>query len=72
MALLVWRQPSVRRAALRAVPLVLGGAPLWQVGAFLLARALGERPHEPVVISSVSRPPDPGCRATPAQAVLGS
>jgi hypothetical protein len=43
LALLALRQRGVRRAALRALPMVLGGAPPWQVAAFLLARAVGDR-----------------------------
>jgi len=46
VALLVWRQPFVRRAALRAVPLVLGGTPPLQVAAFLVARAMADRGKE--------------------------
>jgi hypothetical protein len=49
LALLAFRRPFVRRTALRAVPMLLGGAPPWQVAAFLLARAASERPEEPVV-----------------------
>jgi hypothetical protein len=43
LALLALRQRGVRRAALRAAPMVLGGTPPWQVAAFLLARAVGDR-----------------------------
>jgi len=48
LAVLALRQRGVRRAALRAVPMVLGGTPPWQVAAFLLARAVGDgRAPEP-------------------------
>jgi hypothetical protein len=43
LALLALRQRGLRRAALRAVPMVLGGTPPWQVAAFLVARAIGDR-----------------------------
>jgi hypothetical protein len=46
LALLAWRQPLVRRAALRAVPLMLGGAPPLQVAAVIVARALADRTKE--------------------------
>lgn len=46
LALLAWRQPFVRRAALRAVPLMLGGAPPLQVAAFVVARAMADRAKE--------------------------
>jgi hypothetical protein len=46
LALLAWRQPFVRRAALRAVPLVLGGTPPLQVAAFVVARAMADRAKE--------------------------
>jgi hypothetical protein len=45
---LALRRPFVRRAALRALPMVLGGAPPLQVAAFLVARAIGDRQIEPV------------------------
>jgi hypothetical protein len=48
LALLALRQRGLRRAALRAVPMVLGGTPPWQVAAFLVARAIGDhRAAEP-------------------------
>lgn len=56
LALLALRRPGIRRAALRAVPMVLGGAPPWQVAAFLLARAASGRPQEPVATESDDRP----------------
>ena len=43
LALLALRQPKVRRAALRAVPMALGGAPPLQVAAFAVAHLLAER-----------------------------
>jgi hypothetical protein len=46
LAFLVWRQPSVRRAALRALPMVLGGAPPWQVAAFAIANTVAAHAHE--------------------------
>jgi hypothetical protein len=48
-------RPGLRRAALRAVPLVLGGAPPWQVAAFLLARAASGRSQEPVAAARARR-----------------
>jgi hypothetical protein len=48
LAVLAWRQPPVRRAALRAAPLMLGGAPPLQVAAFVLGRAMAERHKVPV------------------------
>ncbi len=45
LALLAWRQPKLRRAALRAVPMALGGAPPLQVAAFAVAQMLAERSH---------------------------
>jgi hypothetical protein len=48
LALFALRRPFLRRAALRAVPLMLGGAPPWQVAAFLLARAAKDREQEPL------------------------
>jgi len=46
LALLAWRQPVVRRATLRAVPLMLGGTPPLQVAAFIVARAMADRAKE--------------------------
>ena len=43
LAVLAWRQPHVRRAALRAAPLMLGGAPPLQVAVFVLGRAMADR-----------------------------
>ena len=43
LAFLVWRQPSVRRAAFRTLPMMLGGAPPWQIAAFAIAHAVAER-----------------------------
>jgi len=43
LAVLAWRQPHVRRAALRAAPMMLGGAPPLQVAVFVLGRALADR-----------------------------
>jgi len=47
LAALAWRQPSVRRAAMRAVPLILGGTPPLHAAAFVVARALAERRPAP-------------------------
>jgi hypothetical protein len=43
LAVLAWRQPAVRRAALRAMPLMLGGTPPLQVAAFVVARAMADQ-----------------------------
>jgi hypothetical protein len=48
LAVLAWRQPYVRRAALRAAPLMLGGTPPLQVAAFVLGRAMADRRNGPV------------------------
>jgi hypothetical protein len=47
LAVLVWRRPLVRRAALRAAPLMLGGAPPLQVAAFVVGRAMADRQRAP-------------------------
>ena len=43
LAVIAFRQPLVRRAALRAAPLMIGGTPPLQVAAFVLGRAMADR-----------------------------
>jgi hypothetical protein len=47
LAVIALRQSSVRRAALRAAPLMFGGTPPLQVAAFVLGRAMADR-HKPL------------------------
>jgi hypothetical protein len=54
LALLALRQRPVRRAAMRALPMMLGGTPPLHVAAFLVARALADRHHQPD-----EEPPEP-------------
>lgn len=46
LAVLAWRRPSVRRAAMSAVPFVIAGAPPLQIAAFVVGRALADRALE--------------------------
>jgi hypothetical protein len=39
LAILAWRQPAVRKLAVRALPLILGGASPLQAAAFALSQA---------------------------------
>ena len=43
LAVIALRQPFVRRAALRAAPLMIGGMPPLQVAAFVVGRAMADR-----------------------------